>query len=183
MDKVLEFARTLINNKGGEKNVGIDATCGRGNDTLFLAQRFKEVYAFDIQDEAIFSTKELIKDYKNVKVIKNSNENICTYVKNIDVVMYNLGYLPKGDKGITTTAVATIRSLSSVLPLLNAEGIITIICYPGHLEGYNESIEIEKYLRSLNQKEYDVIKYEFINQINNPPFLLAIRKKKIWNYS
>ena len=64
MEKVLEFAKTIIKNKKGNNTIGVDATCGRGKDTLFLANIFKEVYAFDIQDEAIESTKELLKEYK-----------------------------------------------------------------------------------------------------------------------
>ena len=179
MEKVLEFAKTLINNKKGGNDVAVDATCGRGNDTLFLAGKFNEVYAFDIQEDAIISTKELLKDYNNTKIICGSNEFICTYVtKPLDCVMYNLGYLPKGDKNITTNKDSTIKSLQNVIGNLAVEGIITIICYPGHKEGLIESKAVEEYLTSLNQKEYDVIKYDFINQINNPPFLLAVRKIK-----
>ena len=111
-------------------------------------------------------------------MIKDSHSNICTYVHDkIDAVMYNLGYLPNGDKNKTTMTDTTISSIKDVLKLLNADGIITIVCYPGHSEGLKESIELEKFLRTLNQKEYDVIKYDFINQINNPPYLLAVRKR------
>lgn len=177
MEKVLAFAKTLISTKQGDRKIAIDATCGRGNDTLFLASIFDKVFAFDIQDEAIESTKKIIEDFNNVDVIKDSNQNICTYVKEADAVMYNLGYLPNGNKNITTTADVTIESINSVLKILKEDAIITIICYPGHQEGNIESVEVEKYLEKLNQKEYDVIKYEFINQINNPPFLLAVRKR------
>ena len=178
MDKVLEFAKTLIKNKNGSFNLAIDATCGRGNDTLFLLGLFKEVYAFDIQKEAITSTKDLTKEYNNVKIICDSHENICTYVKNeVDVVMYNLGYLPNGDKNKTTNYKSTIESIKCALNILAKDGVVTVVCYPGHEEGLKESVEVEKYLKTLNQKEFDVIKYDFINQINNPPFLLAIRRR------
>ena len=177
MEKILEFARTLISSKKGDKEVAIDATCGRGNDTCFLAKSFSKVFAFDIQDEAVESTTCATKDLDNVKVIKDSHENICTYVQSADAIMYNLGYLPNGNKKITTLAQTTIASIKCAIGILKAEGIISIICYPGHPEGFIESKEVENYLRSLNQKEYDVIKYDFINQINNPPYLLAIRKR------
>lgn len=178
MEKVIDFAKTLIKNKTGDKKIAVDATCGRGNDTVFLARLFENVYAFDIQDEAIVSTITLINNNPFVKVIKDSHSNICTYVHDkIDAVMYNLGYLPNGDKNKTTMTDTTISSIKDVLKLLNADGIITIVCYPGHSEGLKESIELEKFLRTLNQKEYDVIKYDFINQINNPPYLLAVRKR------
>ena len=44
-------------------NVCIDATAGRGRDTLFLCELVGEsgkVFAFDIQEEAINSTRELL---------------------------------------------------------------------------------------------------------------------------
>ncbi|MDU4447705.1 MAG: class I SAM-dependent methyltransferase, partial [Anaerococcus vaginalis] len=31
-------------------------------------------------------------------------------------------------------------------------------------------------LKNLDQKTFQVIKYNFYNQINNPPFLISIRK-------
>ena len=177
MDKVLEFAKKLVLSKEGDRKIAVDATCGRGYDTIFLADLFDNVYAFDIQDDAISSTKDLTKDYGNVKIIKDSNENICTYLNEVDAVMYNLGYLPNGDKHITTTVSSTINSLKAVLSILKQDAIITIICYPGHNEGLKESIAVCDYLKSLNQKEFDVLKYDFINQINNPPYLLAVRRR------
>lgn len=177
MEKVLEFARTLITNKKSDKLIAIDATCGRGNDTMFLAEQFDTVYAFDIQDDAIESTTNRMHGFNNVRIVKDSNVNICTYLKEADVVMYNLGYLPNGDKSITTNSVETIKSLTSVLGILKKDGLVTIVCYPGHSEGMKEAIELEKYLQELNQKEFDVIKYDFINQINNPPFLFAIQRR------
>lgn len=41
--------------------VSIDATCGNGFDTLFLAQNAKQngkVFAFDIQKSAVLQTKK-----------------------------------------------------------------------------------------------------------------------------
>ena len=38
----------------------VDATCGRGNDTVWLAARCGRVYAFDIQPDAIASTREAL---------------------------------------------------------------------------------------------------------------------------
>lgn len=182
MDKILDFARKVIEekitNEGSKLNIAMDGTCGRGNDTLFLASKAKEVYAFDIQDEAINSTKELLKDYQNVHIIKDSHSNIDNYVKSIDVAMYNLGYLPKADKSITTHIDEVLISLNKAMILLTQKGIITICVYPGHEEGLKESIELGKYLKTINQKEFDIVKYEFINQINYPPYLYIIQKLK-----
>ena len=38
----------------------VDATCGRGNDTVWLTAHCGRVYAFDIQSEAIASTREAL---------------------------------------------------------------------------------------------------------------------------
>ncbi len=40
-----------------------------------------------------------------------------------------------------------------------------------------ESEEVIKMVETLNQKEFEVLKYEYINQIHEPPFLIAIEKK------
>ena len=179
MEKVLDFVRNIISKRIKESDVCVDATCGRGNDTLFLAKLAKKVYAFDIQKEAINSSKELLKEYDNVVFINDSHENVNDYVtEEINVAMFNLGYLPKGDKNITTKSNTTISSIDKVIKKLEVKGIVSIVCYPGHPEGYRESMELLEYLRNINQKEYDIIRYDFINQINNPPFALIIERVK-----
>lgn len=52
-----------------------------------------------------------------------------------------------------------------------------MVFYPGHKSGLEEANIIGEYLKDLNQKEFDVLKYEFINQVNNPHFLIAIKKR------
>lgn len=178
MEKVLQFAKTLISNRLKNGGVAVDATCGRGNDTLFLANIATKVYAFDIQIDAVNSTKKLISTYEHVAVFHDSHENIANYVsEKIDTAMFNLGYLPNGDKSITTKSSSTLKAVINLLPLLNDHGLITIVCYPGHSEGNVESKELENYLSQINQKEFDIIKYNFINQINDPPYLIAIEKR------
>ena len=36
-----------------KEDVVVDATMGNGHDTLFLAKLVKQVYAFDIQEQAV----------------------------------------------------------------------------------------------------------------------------------
>ena len=179
MDKIIDFSKKVISNIIN-KNIAIDMTCGRGNDTLFLAKYFNKVYAFDIQDEAINDTKELLSknNINNTLVIKDNFINIDKYdIDGIDCAMYNLGYLPKGDKSIHTNTADTIVSLEKVMNKLNKDGIISICFYPGFPSGKDESIKTMEYLKNINQKEFDILKYEFINQINDPPFLVLIRKR------
>ena len=177
MEKVLDFVRNVISKRIKNSDICVDATCGRGNDTLFLAKTSKKVYAFDIQKEAINASKELLKDFENVIFINDSHENVFEYVtEDINIAMFNLGYLPKGDKSITTKSSSTINSIDAILKRLAVNGIVSVVCYPGHQEGYIESKELLEYLREINQKDYDIIRYDFINQINNPPFALIIER-------
>lgn len=177
MEKVLDFVRNVISKRIKNSDICVDATCGRGNDTLFLAKTSKKVYAFDIQKEAINASKELLKDYENVIFINDSHENVFEYVsEDINIAMFNLGYLPKGDKSITTKSSSTINSIDAILKRLAVNGIVSVVCYPGHQEGYIESKELLEYLKEINQKDYDIIRYDFINQINNPPFALIIER-------
>ncbi|MFW5889513.1 MAG: tRNA (mnm(5)s(2)U34)-methyltransferase [Bacillota bacterium] len=156
----------------GKINLAIDMTCGNGNDTLFLAKIAKKVYSFDIQSLAISNTKVLIKGYKNVKLIKDNHINIDKYIKDkIDVVIYNLGYLPGGDKEIATTAKSTIISLKKILTLLNEKALIIIEVYPHNPD---EIRNLLAFTKTINNN-YDVIKLDLHNK-NNSPFLLIISK-------
>ena len=86
-----------------DESICIDATAGRGNDTLFLAQNAKKVYAFDIQEEAIASAREKTEGLDNITFLLDSHVAMDRYVsEKADCIVFNFGYLPKGDKGITT---------------------------------------------------------------------------------
>lgn len=49
--------------------------------------------------------------------------------------MFNLGFLPGGDKTVTTTYESTVKALGHCLNLLNFNGIVTVALYPGHTAG------------------------------------------------
>ena len=100
-----EYAKKQV--KPGDRVV--DATAGHGRDTLLLAELVGPsgfVYAFDIQDSAIQTTRELLHSKGmegNVSIIKDSHENMEKYVgQGISCIMFNLGYLPGGDHSIHT---------------------------------------------------------------------------------
>ena len=179
MDKIIPFSHKLLQEVVSKKDICIDMTCGNGFDTLFLSDIARKVFAFDIQDVAIKNTKEKTKDKDNVFVILDSHENVLDYVKEpVKGAIYNLGYLPCGDKKLFTSPFSTISSLEKLLKILDVNGRIVIVCYPGFAEGMDESIKVEEYLKTLDQKKYSVVTYKFINQINNPPFIIAVERDK-----
>ena len=112
-----------------------------------------------------------------VKLIHDSHENIDKYVEDkVDGVIFNLGYLPGGNKEITTKADSTIIALEKILKRLKPEGIVILILYPGHAEGLNEEKRLIEYINSLDQKKYIGIKLQYLNRINNSPYPLLIEK-------
>ncbi len=179
----VSICKDIINRYIKEGSIVLDATVGNGNDTLDLARLVTDkgkVYGFDIQSIAIENTKSLLIQNQledRVILIKDSHENIDKYIfKPLDFALYNLGYLPKGDKEIKTRPSSTVISVDKTLKLLKDNGILLIVSYIGHPGGLEEMKALEGYLKDLDQKQFSVLKNEFINQVNSPPLLYIIEK-------
>lgn len=149
--------------------VCVDMTTGRGHDTLALAKLSKKVYAFDIQEEAIFSSKKLTSDYSNIEYIHDDHQNINQYVQPyVNLVIYNLGYLPGGNKKIITNKDSTLVSLSKVHQLLKINSVLIITAYPGHKGGDKEAKAVELWVNhQVDKKQYEVEVYNY-NTKNAP---------------
>ncbi len=168
--------------------VVVDATCGKGNDTLFLANLVGEtgrVFAFDIQAAAIELTREKLEQHnclKKVKLIQDSHEKMDYYINElVDGVMFNLGYLPGVNSNLITLPETTLIAVDKALTILRLGGILTMVFYPGHKGGQAELDMVRDYLSSLSQKEFEVSQLNFINQINNPPQLIIVKKLRRGN--
>ena len=182
MDKVLAFSKKILKEVIDKNSIVVDATCGNGNDTLFLAQSAaKKVYAFDIQQQAIDSTLKLLQAnncLEKCEVILDSHSNFDNYISEpIKAVVFNLGYLPNADHSITTLADTTLLAIDKFLTNLEINGRIVIVVYWGHENGKIEKEALLNHLTKLDQKEVEVLSYQFINQKNNAPFVLALEKK------
>ena len=111
--------------KSGE--VAVDFTMGNGNDTLFLSKTVGEegrVYAFDIQEEALVSTKRHLEENgapENYTLICASHHRVKEFVKEpIKAGMFNLGYLPRsGRKAVTTLRETTMPAVEAVYCFCN----------------------------------------------------------------
>lgn len=175
---LLEYAHALLKTYVSQDDIVIDATMGNGFDTHFIAGIAKEVYAFDIQTDALLSTKEKVKDMPNVHLILDSHEHINKYVSHFKGVIFNLGYLPKGNQEITTKASTTLKTLETILPHIKKEGFIQIVCYPGHPEGQIEDELIQNWLKTLKPYRYQIIQSHFQDETKRPPYLIMIHKTK-----
>lgn len=178
-DIVSRYIDMFIN----EDDICLDATIGNGNDINRIADKIGyggKVYGFDIQDIALENTKNLLDSQGNldkVTLIKDGHENLDYYInEKLNFIIYNLGYLPKGDKNIKTNDTTTIISMTKALNMMATNSIMLITAYLGHPGGKDENYAVKELLSSLNQKIYNVVGYEFINQRNNPPILYAVEK-------
>lgn len=179
IQKATDLAKEIIRSQKDIK-IAVDMTAGNGYDSLFILDELEpeKLYAFDIQAIARDNTVDLIGDRDNFKFILDSHANIDKYIKEkIDLAIYNLGYLPKADKSITTNSDSTISSLKKVLDLLKVNGKVIITVYPGHPEGSQEAEDLGAFLSNLDQRKFVVLKMEYSNQINNPPFIYYLTKK------
>ena len=162
----------------------VDATCGNGYDTLFLRQKVGnegKVYGFDIQQVALSNTLNLLKENgvsEGVILTLDSHSEMNKYInEKIKAVVFNLGYLPKGNHSIMTTPETTIVAIEKALELLDDDGIIAVIIYHGGDSGFHERDELIKYFERLNNKKFSVLMHNFINQVNYPPILVVIEKR------
>ncbi|MCT4613003.1 MAG: class I SAM-dependent methyltransferase [Clostridia bacterium] len=178
ISKITKVVHMFLDNYISEDTIAIDATVGNGNDTLYLSEKCKFVYGFDVQKLAIENTKEkILKD--NIKLVLDGHQNMDKYVsESIDVVVFNLGYLPKGDKNLITKKDTTIIAIEKSMDLLNKGGAIFISAYYGHDGGLEEKNAVEEHISNLDDKKFAVAKYALLNRPNNPPILYIIEKTK-----
>lgn len=176
--KILPAGKDFIEEIVDPADTLIDATCGNGHDSAYLSALVPNghVYSFDIQSQAIESAKN---NYPktNISFIHDGHENIGSHVKApVKAGIFNLGYLPGGDKSITTAYQTTIAAINELFKLLTAGGRIIIVVYHGHDSGKIERDALLNHLTSWDQNKAQVLMYQYINQKNNAPFLLVIEK-------
>ncbi|KOA19305.1 ribosomal RNA small subunit methyltransferase H [Clostridium homopropionicum DSM 5847] len=179
----VEISKKICELKLKDGDIAVDCTMGNGNDTAFLCSLVGEnskVYAFDIQESAIINTRNKLLKLNfldRAELILDGHENIDKYVKQkVKLIIFNLGYLPKGNHEITTEKETTVEAVKKCLDILDINGIILLVIYPGHEKGKEEKAALEELTSGLNQKEYNVVKLSFTNQINNPPELICIER-------
>ncbi|UFT98164.1 methyltransferase domain-containing protein [Radiobacillus kanasensis] len=184
--KILPFAHRLLKESVHEGDVVVDATCGKGNDTLFLSQLVQKkghVFAFDIQEAAIHQTRRLLQQHEvdHATLILDSHAQINHHLPGNTLLggaIFNLGYLPGSDKQQITKPESTIQAMEKILERLRVHALLVIVVYSGHPGGKEEKEVVLSFVTALDQKQFAVLQYGFINQQNNPPFVLAIEKLK-----
>ncbi|PKR84365.1 tRNA (mnm(5)s(2)U34)-methyltransferase [Heyndrickxia camelliae] len=188
LQKILNFAHSLLQSAISNGDIAVDATVGNGHDTEMLAKLVGEsghVYGFDVQEDAISNTRKRLNDAQldsRVTLFTKGHETIKESIPKdsqpmITAAIFNLGYLPGGNKNIVTHSNTTISAIEQLLEIMPKEGMIILVVYHGHPEGAMERDELLEYVVKLDQRKAHVLRYEFMNQVNHPPFIIAIEKR------
>ena len=162
----------------------IDATAGRGGDTLLLAGLVGEtghVLAFDIQEEAVQSTRARLEQAglsHRVQVLLESHHRMGHYAgqESVDGILFNFGFLPGGDHRIFTTPATSIPALEQGLRLLKVGGVMSLCIYYGGDTGFEERDALLNFLEGIDPGRFTVLLCRFANRVNCPPMAAFITK-------
>jgi predicted methyltransferase len=187
MSSLLHQAHALLRTRLKNGDFAIDATVGNGHDTVFLAQQVAPtglVYGFDVQAAAIEATTQRIAEAHLSACVRLSqighqfmaSEIPANHHGCIKAIMFNLGYLPRGNKSLITQGDTTIIALKAATQLLCAGGIITILAYPGHVGGDIETARVTAYCQQLNGESFALQIIESQHPKPSAPRLLALTK-------
>ncbi len=186
-NNALQIQKYLISAflSGGE-NV-VDATLGNGRDALTLCSLTNGMlFGFDIQKEAVGRSERLLVehgvDMSRVRLFCDDHSRMEEYLScPVSLILFNLGYLPGGDKQVTTTVDSTMKAVGRALKLVEAGGRVMITAYPGHPQGFEEREALADWTSRLDQKTYNCVSVRFPNQKGAPPELFCIEKRSLQN--
>ena len=166
--------------------IAIDATAGNGHDTLYLAERVGpegQVFALDVQESALEATRARLEQAgieQRVILMQSCHSQLESVlnaggVRAVNAIMFNLGYLPGGDKSLTTQPGTSVAALRGAVSLLAAGGVITIVAYSGHPGGRLEADAIELAAANLEGDTFQVSRHSLPDQ-SSAPELTVIRR-------
>lgn len=169
----------------GPGDTVVDATCGNGHDTAFLAQQIGpsgRLVAIDIQPAAIESTRSRVEEaIPNVderpviEYVLGSHSDIQQHVgSNVaSLICWNTGFLPNAsDKTIKTEIDSTIAGLEGSLEALCDGGLVSMLCYTGHEGGMEEYEAIREFASGLSSAHWKTSEFRLLNSPTAPVMVL-----------
>lgn len=184
---LVNVAHELLAERLKPGDIAIDATVGNGYDTLFLAEQIGgtgKVFGFDIQHAALQAAQEKCQQANlqdRVSLIQASHADMAKHVPeaqhgNISAIMFNLGYLPGGDKTFITQTDSTLSALAAAIRLLSPRGLVTLLAYPGHQGGDQETEHVSRWCEQLNSQQFNFDTHYSNTDSVSAPRLFVISK-------
>lgn len=178
------WAQLILKDRLRPGDVVVDATMGNGHDALFLTECVApggHVFAFDVQETALVETRKRV-PAEMTTLIHAGHETMRANLPaelhgKFSAMMFNLGYLPGTDKTLITRTETTMIAVSEALELLKPGGLLTVVVYPGHEGGADESRTIAEWAAALNSRRFEVQHLRPINRAASPPELWIVWKR------
>ena len=165
-------------------DLAVDATMGNGHDTERLAQLVGpdgHVIAFDIQEQAVENTRQHLEAaglMDRVTLVRYSHANMAAHVDRPPrLVAFNLGFLPGGDKQVTTLLDSTLTAVRAAMDLLAPGGMLLVCCYPGHEEGQRELDALRELFSAVPPQAFNILEHRFVNAGPGAPVCFAAEKQ------
>lgn len=182
--QITEWCHHFIRQHVQPGDLCIDATVGNGNDTQVLCELVGEqgkVYGFDIQEQAVATTRQRLQDSgldDRAELFQESHTQMSEHVKegSVSCIVFNFGYLPGGDHSLATRKDTSMDAILQGLSLLKKGGLMSLCIYSGGDSGFEERDGILQLLKTLDHKKYLVIVSEYYNRPNHPPIPVCIKK-------
>jgi hypothetical protein len=145
----------------------IDATAGRGHDTVWLAERVGpagRILAIDIQSRAIRETGLRLRKAglaSGVSLITDDHAALEELVPpdwpgQVAAILFNLGPLPHGDRTVRTRPESTLKALDTACRLIRIGGRITVVLNPGDPAGRHEEEIVRSWMMSLPPDQFTI---------------------------
>jgi precorrin-6B methylase 2 len=161
----------------------IDATCGNGHDTLFLAGLVGcagKVWAFDVQSAALDATRLRLAEAgcpERVNLVNISHEKMGEIVPcRVRAVVFNLGFLPGSEDESRTCSKSTISALEQAAGLLLPGGVIVAAVYTGHEGGAEEASAVDGWASGLAPGRYNTWRAKQLNRSEQAPYVVIVEK-------
>jgi len=174
-----QLLRTFVR----DRDTVVDATCGNGHDTLLLAGLVGDrghVWGFDIQLQAVNETWRRLAEAElsdRVTLLQVGHEELARHVTGpVQVVLFNLGYCPGGDRSIITRPATTVIALEQALDLLAPGGTVMVTVYPGHDGGAQEQAGVESWVAQLEPHNCHSWRMGQTNVSAAAPYLFLVQK-------
>lgn len=184
---ILDLTKQIISRAVSPGGLVVDGTLGNGHDTLFLAGLVGEqgmVFGFDVQADAVEATRVRLAAAgmaSRARLFHAGHETVARCLPpgaygHVQAAMFNLGYLPGGDREIITRAESTIFALEALLPMLHPHGVISVHVYTGHEGGTAEGDAVLTWAEGQLWDAVRVARYDFVNKQRNGEVLLIMER-------
>lgn len=160
----------------------VDATLGNGHDAAFLlrcAPQEALLLGTDIQPQAVRAAADRLAAARaarpdcRVQIFCRGHEELPQLWAELPpderqrpllAGMFNLGWLPGGDKSCLTQADSTLTALDFLLERLMPQGCLSVHCYTGNAGGPEEEQAVLRRAASLPPRRWRVVCCRDVNR-------------------